>query len=213
VGPSVEMRRHTPAHQRKPMLPRGQAKPRCSAPARCRRFGEPPASDSATASASLVGRRLVGAPSGEEAIRPPLLSLQAPLVGPGRVLFRPMREDQGQPALAPNALGVRLPQDAAQYGGKVDIYPDPDGSVHPQSGGMSITLDDPLQIPRHRRPVALGGDGNLPLWRIQSDDLPETLIARNDHDFHGLVEPASSMTTEAFVQYLEGTQPAWKADT
>lgn len=155
----------------------------------------------------------VTAPDGGYPIDRSLLGLHTPLVGPGRALFRPMREEHGQPRIAPNGLGVRLPEDGPQYGGVVDIYPDDEGAVHPESGGMSVTLDDPFEIPPHRRPASLGGDGDWPLWRILSDDLPERLATRNDRDFHGLVEPSQQMSADEYVQSLESTQPKWDLET
>ena len=90
----------------------------------------------------------------------------------------------------------------------------PRGPVSPsESGGMSVTLDDPFEIPPHRRPASLGGDGDWPLWRILSDDLPERLATRNDRDFHGLVEPSQQMSADEYVQSLESTQPKWDLET
>jgi hypothetical protein len=90
------------------------------------------------------------------------------------VLCRGMRDDgEGQPECGPSAraLGVRL---------EGDIVIREDGTVGPGAGGMSVALDDPHNLPSHRRPTQFGGFGPDPVWILDDADLPSTLCLRPD---------------------------------
>ncbi len=54
--------------------------------------------------------------------------------------MRPDPVDPSRPRCGPDArsLGVRVHQ---------DIKPDDKGDVHPETGGMSVSLDDPMNLP------------------------------------------------------------------
>jgi hypothetical protein len=90
------------------------------------------------------------------------------------VLYRGMMDDgEGQPVCGPSArkLGVRL---------EGDIRIPDDGMVEPGTGGMSVGLDDPMNVRPHRRPPEFGGFGRDPRERMAdalewaSDVLPLT---------------------------------------
>lgn len=124
----------------------------------------------------------------------------------GKTLYRAMTADaNGEPACGSTArtLGVRS---------EVDIAVDADGQVHPDMGGMSVAPDSPLHLPRHRRPPEFGGTGKDPVWRIQEVHLGPMLRYNPDrgpHPQHGVIEPAISMTFEAYQRALQETVLYW----
>lgn len=123
--------------------------------------------------------------------------------GPGRILYRAMREDPGGgPLTGPTArtLGVRP---------GVDI-PVAVGYVHPLTGGMSVAPDDPLHLHPLRRPTAYGGSGKDPLWALRLDDLGPELRFRQDSATHGLIEPSRAMSLNDFQQALAASKALWQ---
>lgn len=67
-----------------------------------------------------------------------------------------MKEDsEGHPECGPSArmLGVRL---------EGDIPIADTGEVQPETGGMSVAVDDPQHLPRHRRPPEHGATAATP---------------------------------------------------
>lgn len=101
-------------------------------------------------------------------------------------------------------LGARVP---------LDITPDEQGKVLPESGGMSVTPDDPAFLPVHLRPKALGGQGKLPVFRVQVAALGALLTYRPDPrtpDRHGFVEPVRVMLLDAYQAALAATAPSWE---
>ena len=105
-------------------------------------------------------------------------------------LYRSMKsDDDGLPLCGPSArtLGVRLDGD----------LPISDaGFVMPETGGMSVALDDPMHLPPHRRPARFKGWGQDPVWQIEEEDLPDWLLLRADPrnpTGHGFVEPRQPM--------------------
>lgn len=124
-----------------------------------------------------------------------------------RLFFRTMRLDEaGEPMCGPGAakLGVRIPK---------DIAPDEAGLVHPRTGGLSVTPDDPARLPAEFRPESLGGTSRFPLFSIASSALPEALSLTPDARSprtHWFVEPARSMRSEEFQAILCGTRPNWR---
>lgn len=101
-------------------------------------------------------------------------------------------------------LGARVP---------TDIKPDGDDAVHPGTGGMSVTPEDPARLPPHLRPTSLkGGQSTLPVFWISDTKLGETLRFRPDArhpERHGYVEPAVVMKLTAYQDALAGTEEAW----
>ena len=124
-------------------------------------------------------------------------------VGPTRDLFRAMANDGGAPLVDPGHLGVRT------RGARCDIEVDATGSVHPETGGMSVTPDNPMDLPLHRRPRSLLGTGNRPVWSIASAHIAGRLTVRQDRRTHWLIEPSSSMELAVFEEALADTAPRW----
>jgi hypothetical protein len=122
------------------------------------------------------------------------------------VLIRAMREDEdGCPECGPTArtLGVRL---------EGDLPITEDGMVEPETGGMSVALNDPHNLPRHRLPKSLGGRGIDPAWQIDDSDLPDSLTLRPDPrkpSRHGFVEPIEVMPLQAYQEALASSRGNW----
>ena len=122
-----------------------------------------------------------------------------------QIVFRAMREDpNGKPLTGRSArtLGVRI------GGPRIDI-PIRAGRVYPQTGGMSVTPDDPMRLPRSRRPRALGGVSHDPVFSLQVTDLPSSLTLRIDKPTHALIEPSWCCLFEKFEQNLHDTKEKW----
>jgi hypothetical protein len=123
-----------------------------------------------------------------------------------QTLYRSMKEDEnGLPTLGESgrALGVR---------GVDDIPIDADGLVHPGTGGMSVSPNNPMNLPEWRRPSGFGGTGKDPVWGLNSDDLGTNLSYRPDPEnpiAHGFVEPAFSMTYDQYLESLWNTLTSW----
>lgn len=120
------------------------------------------------------------------------------------VLYRGMKDDgEGQPECGPSArkLGVRL---------EGDITIQEDGTVRPGTGGMSVALDRPENLPMHRRDAAFGGWGQDPVWRIDEADLPDSLVCRPDaRSRHGVVEPIETVSLEEYQETLACSRGFW----
>jgi len=121
----------------------------------------------------------------------------------GQRAFRAMLEGpDGFPAVGNSArkLGVRVNEPAPV-----------DGFIVPLTGGMSVALDDPRALPRHRRPGSLGGLGRDPVFlatvplsdhlRIHQERLP---------DKHGSVEPIRACRPEEYAGFVVATRPRWR---
>ena len=118
-------------------------------------------------------------------------------------LFRAMaKAEDGNPLIAPNHLGVRE---------GLDIEPNADLNVRPKTGGMSVTPNDPMDLPQHRRPVELGGTSKWHVWWIHDGKLPSTLSYRPDprSSTHGFVEPSNIMSLNDYQSAIAGTAPTW----
>jgi len=114
-----------------------------------------------------------------------------------------MREDfAGAPMVGPSArmLGVRP---------NVDV-PVAAGDVQPNTGGMSVAPDRPVNLHPLRRPAAYGGTGRDPIWWIDTASLGDDLVYRPDTTTHGLIEPARTMSLDEFQNALEASKPYWK---
>lgn len=74
---------------------------------------------------------------------------------------------------------------------------------------MSVTPDDPMQLPLHRKPPSLNGTGYDPVWKLSSSDIPDKLTLRATRPTHCLVEPKEQMMLNEYVAQLATTQPDW----
>ncbi|MFT5431746.1 MAG: hypothetical protein ACI9OJ_002444 [Myxococcota bacterium] len=97
-----------------------------------------------------------------------------------------------------------------------DIVVEESGFVRPGPNGMSVTLDEPRRLPRHRRPRSLGGEGRDPLFRMCSKTLlPSSLVLRRDEDrpetLHGMLTPAEQCRFTEYQTALHSTRPHWEA--
>ena len=122
------------------------------------------------------------------------------------IVFRAMKEDSdGKPLVerSARALGVRIGERHP------DILIDNQGQVHPKTGGMSVTPDDYRQLPNHRLPESLGGEGRDPVFSFEEVNLPSSLMVRRDKPGHALVEPSKSCLFEEYEQNLHGTRKDW----
>lgn len=122
------------------------------------------------------------------------------------LLFRAMRASGGGiPEVGANArgLGVRPGTDVpARHPGDM---------VQRGQGGLSVSPDDPMNLPYFRRPPEFQGTGKDPVWVCDDSKLGPDLVYRPDpvHAGHGFIEPARSMTLAEFQQAVARTQAAW----
>ena len=117
-----------------------------------------------------------------------------------------MKENaSGQPEHGEHArfLGVRPEIDVAATS--------PETLVHPGQGGLSVSPDDPMHLPRHRRPPELHGVGRDPVWSIDADALGPDLRFRLDpsNAGHGFIEPVRPTPLGTYQYALSRTQSLW----
>jgi hypothetical protein len=131
-----------------------------------------------------------------------------------RVMFRAMKKaDDHLPVIARTArtLGVRVsaagavPEDPPEF----DVYPDAAGHVTP-GWGLSVAMDDPRGLPRHRKPRSLGGEGRDPVFSLLMSAVGKALNVNEDHPPHALIEPVSRCSLADYEAALAGTRPSWK---
>lgn len=121
-------------------------------------------------------------------------------------MFRAMKADRdGYPATGPSsrALGVRID------GPSRDILIAPDGTVSPETGGMSVALDAARNLPKHRLPKSLGGEGRDPVFKMSFAALPASLSVRLGRYPHAFVEPAVVCLFDQYEKNLWGTRRSW----
>jgi len=111
-------------------------------------------------------------------------------------------DSDGYPLTGPSSrtLGVRID------GPSRDILVAPDGTVSPGTGGMSVALDTPRNLPKHRLPKSLAGEGRDPVFKMSSIAVPASLLVRPDRNPHAFVEPAVVCPFEHYQQDLWGTR-------
>jgi hypothetical protein len=93
-----------------------------------------------------------------------------------------------------------------------DIPVAPDGTVSPQTGGMSVAPDAPSNLPVHRRPPEFGGTGLDPVFVLAEEFVGPDLIYRPDPNRpqrHGFIEPTRTMLFEQYQRALWATREAW----
>jgi hypothetical protein len=100
-------------------------------------------------------------------------------------------------------LGVRID------GPNRDIIVALDGTVSPETGGMSVALDAAQNLPKHRLPKSLGGEGRDPVFTIPSAELADRLGVRPDRYPHAFVEPAAQCLFEEYERDLFETRLSW----
>src|SRR5262249_49198777 len=112
----------------------------------------------------------------------------------------------GAPLLGPSArtLGAR-PQ--------IDLPADTQGMVRPGTGGLSVSPNDLMGLPTHRRPPEFGGTGKDPVWYIDTLDVGTSLTYRLDpanQVSHAFLEPAFPMPLGEYQDALAATRRAWR---
>lgn len=130
------------------------------------------------------------------------------------LLFRSMRTDpHGLPLVAPSARGLGARTDREPDAFHRDIERDPTtGLVGPGTGGLSVAPGHPGHLPRHRRPSALGGEGDDPVFAIPVLALGPDLTYRPDPAHptrHGFIEPSRSMPLDEYQAALAATRAGW----
>lgn len=94
----------------------------------------------------------------------------------------------------------------------VDLMVDGHGIVRPGAGGLSVSPNNPMHLPPHRRPPQFGGMGRDPVWQLWTGDLGEELAYRPDPrnpSGHGFIEPTRQMGFTAYQAALEATRERW----
>jgi hypothetical protein len=102
-------------------------------------------------------------------------------------------------------LGVRV------FRERVNDLPVHEGYVQPNDGGLSVTPDDPLQMPPQFLPPPYG-TGDDPVWTLSEDDLGPDLAFKADRrrTFHGFIEPSRRMRLEEFERALSELRSKWQ---
>lgn len=124
-------------------------------------------------------------------------------------LYRTMRPDNdGLPLLgrARDRLGVVV------MGERPDVVVHDDGTILPETGGMSAFVD-PKKMPKSLRPRSFTdkpGESAHPIFHMNEDMLPPALRFRKDKDFHGLVEPRALCKLEQYEDELNNTRTHWR---
>jgi hypothetical protein len=133
------------------------------------------------------------------------------------VIYRSMLRDGDQPQVGYSAktLGVRVPPDA-----KPDLPVEADGSVRPNTGGMSVApawrLLPRWRISRRLREKVEGAAGGLDVfcWRMGTGPFVAEPVAaglqlRPDSESHGTVEPDRPMPLSEYQAALARTREQW----
>lgn len=121
-------------------------------------------------------------------------------------MFRAMKQDSdGYPLVGRSGrtLGVRVD------GTFPDLAIAEDGTIAPGTGGMSVALEKSENLPKHRRPRSLGGEGRDPVFRMFSAMLPETLLLRPDRHPHAYIEPITRGPLPDYESALAATRNHW----
>ncbi|MBI3821473.1 MAG: hypothetical protein HY289_02210 [Planctomycetes bacterium] len=138
-------------------------------------------------------------------------------------IFRSMHDDGGKPKVGSGSkmLGVRGPPDP-----HADLPVDPNGNVHPQTGGMSVAPDwrkrPYFLVPMRLRSLVprARGSNDLDCWRLGDGDF-ETVALTDKLDLridqgqplnHGVVEPKLNMSIVDFQDALAQTCDLWVVD-
>jgi hypothetical protein len=124
-----------------------------------------------------------------------------------RLLFRSMKMGEDDlPEVGPTGrtLGARVPPN--KY---VDIRPDSEDMVHPNTGGMSASPDSVYNLDDFHRPQEYDGKGKDPVWCIYECDLGPNLKFNPDTSKHGFIEPVSVMSEPMYQEELAATRERW----
>jgi len=84
--------------------------------------------------------------------------------------------------------------------------------VQSGQGGLSVSPDDPMNLPAHRRPTEFQGTGKDPVWMIEEVDLGSDLRYRFDplNRCHGFIEPSRPAILQKYQTAIEQMQRLWQ---
>src|SRR5205823_181272 len=130
------------------------------------------------------------------------------------LIYRSMREDDGKPMVgcSATALGVRVPTSK-----DADLPVESDGSVAPDTGGMSVAPAWRC-LPRWRISKRLrgkvegaSGSSNVFCWRMGSgpfvaEQVATRLFLRPNSATHGVIEPDTPMPLAEYQEALAATR-------
>lgn len=137
-----------------------------------------------------------------------ILSLVSPQV------FRAMKQaDDGYPEIGDSArtLGARF---AHRFEKGVDILIGDDGRIRPKSGGISVAINSPENLPAHRRPKEFGGTGKDPVFRLRTPIRAALRIRVDEPEiFHANIEPLTTCTPDEFRAEVRRTRNRWRPVT
>ena len=74
---------------------------------------------------------------------------------------------------------------------------------------MSAALNAVRNLPKHRLPKSLGGEGRDPVFKMPFAALPASLLVRPGRYPHAFVEPAVVCLIEQYERNLCGTRRSW----
>jgi hypothetical protein len=120
-------------------------------------------------------------------------------------VYRAMQADGQHPRITPGRTGGLGIRDR-------DISADARGLVSPGKEGLSVAPNNPLYLPSHFRPIALGGASSADLWRLDIRVLPSALVFVQTSDRHGVVGPKQSMTLADYILQIESTVHLWSPE-
>ena len=107
-------------------------------------------------------------------------------------------------------LDARPVLPATPYDGDIPLRDD--GTVEPDTGGMSVSPPPVTNLPLHRRPGEYGGRGKDPVFVLDTDKLPTDLQYRQDPKAphkHGFKEPSRRMSFEEYQESIHATRALW----
>jgi hypothetical protein len=129
----------------------------------------------------------------------------------GPRIYRAMKEaGSGRPEVGPTKRTLGAKPGVGRYD---DIAVDGNGDVWPNTGGMSVNLLTPCNLPPHKLARSLGGvESNDPTWAIPIALLPQDLSLAPDpgNPLHVYVEPSFRMSLGSYQDSLATTAPFWE---
>lgn len=126
-------------------------------------------------------------------------------------VFRAMiSEEDGFPKLgrSARALGVRTEPTIQS---QADIPVDDAGFVKPRTGGLSLAIGSPKNLPPHRRPRQFGGIGQDPVFMLTKPFWAAICIrVDKPEEHHASMEPIVRCRVEDFEGELAATRMYWR---
>lgn len=134
-----------------------------------------------------------------------------PTMVPDSLFFRAMaRDSDGKPRVgrSKSSLGVVITGDPTAVGDP-DVTP-VNGQVGPNGQGMSVAVDSPLNLPKHRRPAQFAqGRGRHPVFSLSVHLVPTTLNLHQDSPTHAVVQSATWVPMPVYEAALAATRTDW----